>query len=208
MTASSLSPDSDSSDQDLSPDLIAGLLSGDEQILHQFYDRYSPALYHIADARVSPRMQPRFDADDVVQSTMRTFFRRARAGYFQFEDNQRLWNLLCAITLTKLREKARFHSRQSRDARRESAPNPADDAVSSPLRDPMDSSPGPDNTLEFADTFEALIASLDETERRIVELKLQDQTHDEVAEALQISERTVRRVLQDLNVKFGRLLSE
>lgn len=208
MADSSNSPLIDASDEFLSSDLIAGLLAGDEQTLRQFYDRYSVALHNIADARVSPRMQPRFDADDVVQSTMRTFFRRAQAGYFQFEDNQRLWSLLCAITLTKLREKARFHSRQARDARRETTADANGEGNASPLENAVASTRGPDDSVEFTDTFQALLASLDETERRIVELKLEDRTIDEVAESLGISERTVRRSLHDLNGKFRRWLTE
>ena len=68
------------------------------------------------------------------------------------------------------------------------------------------SGPTPDAALEFADTFDNLVASLDEDERKLIDLKLQDQTNDEAAEALGMSERTVRRMLTRLQEKFEKLL--
>jgi RNA polymerase sigma-70 factor (ECF subfamily) len=201
------------SDHDLTPDadwerLIDGLTRGDAQVLRAFYAEYGPMLRTIADSRLAPGMRRRFDADDVIQSTFRTFFRRAQVGYFQFEDNQRLWNLLCAITLTKLREKARFHQRQSRGVGREVATETADETGESGMEDAsfVASGPTPDAAVEFADTFDNLVASLDEDERRLIDLKLQDQTNDEAAEALGLSERTVRRMLSRLQEKFEKLL--
>lgn len=201
------------SDHDSPPDvdwerLIDGLHRGNAEVLRSFYADYGPMLRTIADSRLAPGLRRRFDADDVIQSTFRTFFRRAQIGYFQFEDNQRLWNLLCAITLTKLREKARFHQRQSRGISREVAVDQTNDAGDSAQSDLglVAAGPTPAAAAEFADTFDKLLASLDEEERRLVDLKLQDQTNDEAAEALGVSERTVRRVLSRLQEKFERIL--
>ena len=201
------------SDHDRPPDvdwerLIAGLQQGDADVLKSFYAEYGPMLRTIADSRLAPGMRRRFDADDVIQSTFRTFFRRAQVGYFQFEDNQRLWNLLCAITLTKLREKARFHQRQSRGVGREVPVDSSDDSGDAGHGDSglVAGGPTPDAAAEFADTFDMLVASLDEDERKLIDLKLQDQTNDEAAETLGLSERTVRRMLSRLQDKFEKLL--
>jgi RNA polymerase sigma factor (sigma-70 family) len=185
--------------------ILHGLRQGDAAALQRFCAKCGPMLRAIADRRVAPRLQRRFDADDVVQSTFRTFIRRAHGGQFLFEDNQRLWNLLCAITLTKLREKARFHQRQSRSASRE-RPVPADEPGEgeSSWASP---DPGPDAAVEFADEFQHVLGELDDGERRLVDLKLQDRTNDEAAEAMGVSERTVRRMLAGLQLKFGRLLT-
>ena len=60
----------------------------------------------------------------------------------------------------------------------------------------------PADAVEFADTFQAFLASLDEKERRLVDLKLQDYTNDEVAVAMSINERSVRRILNRLQHKM------
>lgn len=181
--------------------LIEGLKSGDEAVLREFHAEFGPMLHGIADSRLAPGMRRRFDADDVVQSAFRTFFRRAQIGYFKFEDNQRLWNLMCAITLTKLREKARFHTRQSRSVKREQSVEGA--GKSAHARSELESrQPTPAESVDFADAFEALLGSLDEMEQKLVDLKLQDLTNDEVAETLGVSERTVRRMLNRLQEKI------
>lgn len=185
---------------------IRGLQAGEPAVLQCFYAKLGPLLHAIAARRVAPHLQSRFDAEDVVQSTFRTFFRRAQGGQFLFEDNQRLWNLLCAITLTKLKEKVRFHERQSRAASRERT-----DIDSQQSFDPrtalLATAMSPDTALEFADEFDHLLSTLAEPERRLVELKLQDRTNDEAAESLGVSERTIRRMLSTLQARFERLLS-
>ena len=146
----------------------------------------------------------------MIQSTFRTFFRRAQGGYFQFEDNQRLWNLLCAITLTKVREKVRYHQRKSRGVDREVSQTADSDAGERTHSGDgfVESSPTPADAVEFADTFENLIAGLDDEQKKLVDLKLQDVTNDEAAEALGVSERTVRRMLGRLQDQFERLLDD
>ncbi len=52
--------------------------------------------------------------------------------------------------------------------------------------------------------MQQLLAALDDQDRQVVQLKLQDMTNDEVARQLNLSERTVRRTLKRLE---GRLRS-
>ena len=51
-----------------------------------------------------------------------------------------------------------------------------------------------------------LLASFDEEERQIIDLKLQDYTHEEVAQRLGSSERTVRRILKRVQSRLKRLM--
>jgi len=184
--------------------LIDGLRAGEPSTLRAVYAQYGPQLRGIADRRLAPELHRRFDADDVVQSTFRTFFRRAQGGQFQFEDNQRLWNLLLAIAMTKLREKARYHGRQTRAVERERSSPRARPGDSSPPEDSFIArAPAPDTAMELADAYENFLHSLDEQEQRLVDLKLQDRTNDEAAETLGISERSVRRILQRLEEKMS-----
>jgi RNA polymerase sigma-70 factor (ECF subfamily) len=184
--------------------LIDGLRAGDEATLREVYAQYGPLLRGIADSRLAPGLKRRVDADDIVQSTFRTFFRRAQGGQFQFADNQRLWNLLLAIGLTKLREKVRYHGRQTRAVERERATASTKPGDSTPPEDSFIApAPSPDAAVELADAYESFLGGLDEQERKLVDLKLQDRTNDEAAEALGISERSVRRILQRLEEKMS-----
>ena len=92
--------------------LIHGLLAGDGEAARQFCAEYGDALRRLADKHLPAGLRRRVGPEDVAQSACRTFLRRARAGEFRLPDSAALWQLLCAITLTKAPEQARFHLRQ------------------------------------------------------------------------------------------------
>ena len=66
-----------------------------------------------------------------------------------------------------------------------------------------DHGPSPEEAAIFADSFEHLLASLTEEERRVVELRLEDHTQDEIARELACSERTVRRMLMRIEARLS-----
>jgi RNA polymerase sigma factor (sigma-70 family) len=184
--------------------LIQGLRDGDEQVLHEFWKQYGDSLYEVADKHLAAGMRRRLGPEDVVQSACRTFLRRARVGQFQLPDSESLWRLLCAITLNKIREQTRFHMRQKRglDQEQRGAVPARDDSAAG--FEPAAPGPTPAQAAEFADQLHLLLASLEEEERQILELKLQDCTNEEVAEKLGSSERTVRRVMKRLQARLSR----
>src|SRR5947208_17191412 len=107
-------------DDDGWQELIQGLRDGDGQVLQSFCARYGAQLHRIAEAHMPAPLRRRVGAEDIAQSACRTFLRRARDGQFRLSDTEQLWRLLCAITLTKLREQARFHLRKKRGLNQES----------------------------------------------------------------------------------------
>jgi RNA polymerase sigma factor (sigma-70 family) len=187
--------------------MIAGLRAGDAVAVREFCDRYGPALNRVADRKLPGAVRRRIDAEDVVQSACRTFFRRAQNGEFRLDDSGALWRLLCAITLTKVREQARFHLRQRRGVGREQEALPAGDEsrCETPL---AEAGPSPAEVAEFADQFRALLDRLDPEEQRVVDLKIQDYTNEQVAAALGCSERTVRRLLKRVQGVLNQVIGE
>ena len=190
---------------------VNGLRAGDPAAAGEFWQRYGPLMHAVADQHLSPGMRRRVEPDDVVQSVCRTFFRRAKAGEFQLPDSQALWRLLCAITITKVREQSRFHGRAKRGLKREvsmdaSAGADGDsDAGAGPFT-PADDAPSPADAAAFADQFRLVIESLGDEERQLVCLKLDDCTNDEVAGKLGCSERTVRRLLKEVQARLSKVL--
>jgi RNA polymerase sigma factor (sigma-70 family) len=69
---------------------------------------------------------------------------------------------------------------------------------------PPASGPSPAEAVEFADQFQKVMDSFDEEERQVVDLKLQEYTNEEIAERLNSSERTVRRVLKRIQSRLAR----
>ncbi len=175
--------------------LITGLRGGDEHVVAEFCRDYGGRLQRLADRYIQPGLRRRMGPESVVQSACCSFLRRAREGQYQLADCEDLWRLLCAITVRKVREHARFHLRQKRGVDREIAGLDTSALGEAP-------GPLPDEAVAIAEEFERLLASLDEEDRRIVELKLQELSNLEVADALGCSERTVRRLLNRLRSRL------
>jgi len=175
--------------------MIKGLRSGDSVVLSDFFHRYHPALERIAASNINPGVRRRVGAETIALSVCRTFLRRARDDQFDLADDDSLWRLLCAITLTKVREKTRYHLRQKRGLDREADLDAHD-------KEPLAATPTPEEAAAFADEFQHLVASLEEEERRMLELRLQEKTHEQIAADVGCSERTVRRVLAGLRARL------
>ncbi len=187
--------------------IVDGLRRGDEEAVREFCRQYDQSLRRLADGRMPAGLRRRVDPEDVVQSAFRTFLRRASDGQFQLTGVDGLWRLLCTITLTKVKKQARFQYQQRRDPRREVHAAPVGD--DSEAREPgvADPTPSPLEAAAFTEEFHAILDSFESTERRLVELKLQELTNEEIGAEMQISERTVRRIFKRIQARLERELA-
>lgn len=185
------------SDDDGWDRFIDGVRAGDPEALRKLVDRYGPSLERVATRAIDPAMLRRFGPESVVNSVCRTFIRRARGDEFDLPDADGLWRLLCAIALNKVRERVRYHRRERRRLSRETGVDAADRLVRA-----ADGDPTPDETAMFRDQLERVIASLDDEERSVLELRIAGHTEESVAAELACSERTVRRVLRRLESRL------
>ena len=139
--------------------------------------------------------------DEVAHSACRTFLRRIHVGEFELGGRDKLWNLLCAITLAKTRKKARFHLADKRRVGAEQPQATTTDGGAGSVSGVAAAAPTPAEAAEFADQFEHVLGGMDDEERKIVLLKLEQRTNEEIAVACQCAERTVRRLLKRVEVR-------
>jgi RNA polymerase sigma-70 factor (ECF subfamily) len=64
--------------------------------------RYRQRLCRLVQRAWDYGIQQREDPEDVVQTVLRTYFRRAARGEFQIADSSDLWALLAKITRRKI----------------------------------------------------------------------------------------------------------
>jgi RNA polymerase sigma-70 factor, ECF subfamily len=192
-------------------DSFAGLMSrlraGDQDAATAVFRRFTGRLVALAGARLGARTRGKVDPEDVVQSTYRSFFRRADSGQFDVATWDELWALLAVITMRKCMNRARYFRAERRDARAEVAPGPAaEDADALILA--IDRDPTPIEAAVLAETVEELLRGLDPDDRAIVELSLQGYTSPEIGARLGFAERTVRRVRDRLKRRLQRMQAD
>jgi RNA polymerase sigma factor (sigma-70 family) len=152
----------------------------------------------LARTRLSARLATRIDPEDVVMSAWRSFFLGARNGRFALQRSGDLWRLLVSITLHKLYRQARRQSADKRSVAREVASNVEFENYAIPdHREPM-----PDEAIALADELQTQLELLEPFSRRVVELRLQGMTLEDIAADTHRSERTVRRTLESLRQRL------
>lgn len=160
----------------------------DDQI-NDLLREYLPKIIRLAEGRINSRYKSRFDADDVAATVCRTVFRRISEGKFTFDDDKSLWRQLVTVTLRRLSSKIRHE-----DAEKRAAGNTkqSDDE----LLMGISKEPNPSEAVAFIDLIEQVSQQLDETGRRVLELRMASFDYAEIAEELGVSDRTVGRKIQ------------
>jgi RNA polymerase sigma-70 factor (ECF subfamily) len=181
-------------DSETSVDLLNRWRDGDQSAATQMFERYVSRLCALARSRLSKRMQRRVEAEDIVQSVYRSFFRKAEDN-FVLEKEGDLWRLLAAITVNKVRGQVEFHTAKKRGIDAEQSIKTETGSIYiSP--EAIADEPEPDDAAVMIEELSSALVGLDETRRAIVELSMQNQTVDQIAESVQRSQRTVRRTIQ------------
>lgn len=182
-----------------SEQLLARYQAGDQAAADEIFRRYVGRLTVFARARLAPRVARRVDPEDVVLSAYRSFFIRARDGRLSFTRSGDLWRVLVAMTLNKVRRQVARHQAEKRAIRRE-------EDILAEICEPHHRGPTPEHALAVADELEQIMAAVPPLKRRILELRLLDYEISEIAADIGRSERTVRRMLDDLQEFLKRRL--
>jgi len=182
---------------DLTPSsarIFASFVADEPDAAAQIFHRYLQRLCRLAQTRLAPRLARRVDPEDVVMSAYRSFFLNARAGRFWIQESGDLWALLTKITLRKLYRAAAHHSAGMRSVFRETQPTDSETLHEWVISE----QPSAEEAVALADEVESVLRPLSPQHRRIVELRLQGEFMEDIARDVGLSERTVRRILSDL----------
>ena len=182
--------------------LMERLRAGDEEAAKAVFDQHVGPLIVRVRQKLSAKLSRRLDPEDVVQSAFRSFFSCARAGRYEFNDSGDLWRLLVKLTWHKLLQKVERESAAQRSFKRDLAwpegtkPDIADECVP------------PESELAALELVEQASAGLDDCKRQIFELRLQGYHIADIANEVDLSERTVRRVLSSIKKRIENILHD
>jgi RNA polymerase sigma-70 factor (ECF subfamily) len=172
-------------------DLVARWRSGDQDAANELFQRYASRLIGLARSRISAKLAPRIDPEDVVQSAYRSFFLDTRDGRFDVQNGGDLWQLLVTITLHKLQRQVQRLTAQKRAVSREQTFG-SEDSLHGIQAQVFREEPSPLDAVALVDEVEGLMRQLEPEQRRYLELRLG------------CTERTVRRNLEQIKQQLER----
>jgi RNA polymerase sigma factor (sigma-70 family) len=171
----------------------------------QVFNRYSQRLLAVARNHLSARLRAKVSEEDVVQSALKSFFRRQHEFQFAHDGADGLWGLLVVITLRKCSKWADVYGAEKRAADREV---PLDVGSSNSWREAASREPGPEEAALLSDLVERLMGRFGSRQQQIVSLRMQGFELEEIAQQTQSSRRTAARVIAEAKTALRQLLAE
>jgi RNA polymerase sigma-70 factor (ECF subfamily) len=191
-------PDENTSDRSL----LRRFQDGQMDAATLLYLRYARRVRALASAQLGRDLSARLDPDDLVQSIFRSFFRRAVEDHYDVPEGEELWKLLLVISLHKIRDAASYHRAAKRDVRATEAGVEFDHAIATGATDDESA------LTELHMVVEEILQQLPESQRAIIELRIESYQVDEIAAKTQRSRRSVERALQDFRKRLKVVLDE
>src|SRR5262245_19932946 len=176
--------------------LLGRARAGDAAALEQLVRRYEAKVRIVARVLLGPALRPHLDSIDLVQSVHRSLLLGLRDGRFDVSNPERLLGL----ALTMVRRKAARQWRRMR--RQQSSGGGAGEDLCDLLASLQSSNSDPAQAAQFNDQLRHLCDRLDTTERRILELRLQDYSSDEMAREVNLSPVALRVRLSRLRQRL------
>jgi len=162
--------------------------TGEPGAATELHRRYAGRLLKLAEDQLGGRLRRREDADDVIQSVFRTFFRRAAHGEFSVQHSGALWQLLVHIARRKIDRARRRHHAAKRDIGREVDLDQSAATLAADV-------PAQEELAALLDELEHLLAGFTPWQAEIVHAFLAGQSIADIAQQVHRSRYTVRQVL-------------
>ena len=167
-------------DHDLHAELVSRLRAGDSEAARQLVSEYEPVIRSLVRVwlrRQDSRLRRIFDSMDVCQSVLASFFARAAAGQFDFDQPEQLTAILVQMARHKLTSEVRKQTARRRDVRRI-------DSDSLSTADAATGQPAPLVSLAGRELLDEVRRRLSDEERRIADRR--GEGHDWAAIAKEI----------------------
>ena len=167
-------------------ELIAKARAGDGEALARLSEQYEPKVRIVARVLLGASLRPYLDSIDVVQSVHRSLLAGLRSGKHDHSAPEKL----VTLAVTMLRRKV---ARQWRHLRKQSRLSLSPDVGPAGLLDAQaERGLDPAREAAFRDAARKLYSRLGETEQRIIDLRFQGHTTDEVAARLGLNPIALR----------------
>ena len=180
-------------------DWIHGMRQGDDVSVQRIWERYFEKLVQIAGQRLPARSKRAWDEEDIALSAFHSLYQGIVQGRFpRVDDRNNLWSLLVVITARKASHAVRDAVAQKRGGGKVVGESAFGDAHGdgTGICSILGEEPTPEFATMVSEQCERLLAALpDDNFRRLVVLKLEGFSNQDIAMKLNWGQRTVERRL-------------
>ncbi len=176
-------------------DLMQRIRAGSEEAAWELVERYGEPIRRAVRRALNKKLRSKFDSLDFVQLVWSSFF-RARDRLDRFERPEQLAAFLFAMTRNKVGMEVRRRLLTDKyDVTRERS---FDELGALGQAELSDREPAPIEVAIAREQWNRILLNQPTHYRRIVQLRLQGHTYQDIADSLQLAESTVRRFLKKL----------
>ncbi len=175
--------------------LLVRFQSGEDDAATALYSRYAARLMQLANRTTGDDLSTRVDAEDIVQSVFRTFFRRVSDGHYMIPEGEELWKLLLVIALNKVRMIAVHHRAAKRNVSQTRSIGDREIEHST------------DATEVLRMTIDDVLVKLPESHQAVVHARIDGYEIAEIASRVSLSRRSVERILQSFRKRLRETLN-
>jgi len=187
-----------------SPDDFATLMrrvgEGSPEAARELLERFGPHIRRVVRRKLHQKLRPKFDSLDFVQDVWASFFTgpdRQRT----FSEPEALVAFLVQVAQNKVVEN--FRQQFYTDKYNVNREHSLDSAILGP-KDLTTREPTPSQIAVAHEQWDRLVKGQPARYRRILVLLREGMTHEEIARALDMNEKTVQRVIRKLEQETGR----
>jgi RNA polymerase sigma-70 factor (ECF subfamily) len=181
--------------------LVRRFRAGEQDAATELYLRYADRLERLARSETGRDLGTRLDAEDVVQSVFRTFFRRAAAGQYELPAGEELWRLILVIALNKIRQLGIHHRAAKRDATRTKSVERWEGVATAATKENDETA-----RATLAMVIDELLSQIPAAHRAMIELRIEGHEVAEIAARTERSQRSVERILQNFRQQLSKLI--
>lgn len=181
--------------------ILEQIKAGEPLAATTLYERYASELHALVSRKTSAALAPRIDAEDIVQSVFRSFFKRVQHRDYHVPPGEDLWKLFLVMALNKIRNAATHHQAAKRNVRQTISHADHEETLSAR----NDDHTGP---ILLQIVIDEALKAFPESVRHVVRLRMECEEVATIAERVGRSKRSVERILQEFREHLSRLLDE
>ncbi len=172
--------------------LMQRVRDGSQDAAWQLLQNYGPHVRRVVRRTLRPEMRSRFDSIDFAQAVWASFFAQVKK-FSEANDPRQLIAMLVAIAKHKVIDEMRRQMDASkRNISRECRLDEYDESLVHPVR----RQPTPSEFAIARERWSHMLADKPARDQEILRLRFNGETQRSIAEMLNVSERTVQRVLE------------